>query len=206
MLHPPASPTISISIGCRSRPTANSSRAAPVPAAKGMHYNTQDGRKLLDGTAGLWCVNAGHERDPIVAAIPARPATRLRARLQFSHPKAFELAARIAALAPGDLDHVFFGNSGRRRSIPRSRSRSPFTTCAAMPGRAADRPGARLPRRRLRRHRGRRHRLQPQHSARCCPVSITCRTPITSLTRPSPAASPSGARISRTTGAAGGAA
>jgi beta-alanine--pyruvate transaminase len=68
---------------------------------------------VLDGTAGLWCTNAGHNREPIVAAIRAQAAELDYApAFQFSHPKAFELASRVAALAPGDLDHVFFCNSG----------------------------------------------------------------------------------------------
>ena len=84
-----------------------------VVSAKDMHYVTPDGRKLIDGSAGLWCTNAGHNRDPIVAAIQAQAAELDYApAFQFAHPKAFELAARIAALAPGDLDHVFFCNSG----------------------------------------------------------------------------------------------
>jgi beta-alanine--pyruvate transaminase len=84
-----------------------------VASAKDMHYTTPDGRKLLDGSAGLWCTNAGHNRAPIVAAIQAQAAEMDYApAFQFAHPKAFELAARVAALAPGDLDHVFFCNSG----------------------------------------------------------------------------------------------
>jgi beta-alanine--pyruvate transaminase len=84
-----------------------------VVSAKDMHYVTPDGRKLLDGSAGLWCTNAGHNRDPIVAAIQAQAAEMDYApAFQFAHPKAFELASRVAALAPGDLDHVFFCNSG----------------------------------------------------------------------------------------------
>src|SRR6187399_108725 len=84
-----------------------------IVGAKDMHYIAADGRKLLDGSAGLWCTNAGHNRDPIVEAIQAQAAELDYApAFQFSHPKAFELAARIASLAPGDLDHVFFCNSG----------------------------------------------------------------------------------------------
>ena len=81
--------------------------------AKDMHYFTPEGRAVLDGTAGLWCSNAGHNRDPIVAAIK-RQAEELdyAPAFQFAHPKAFELASRIAALAPADLDRVFFCNSG----------------------------------------------------------------------------------------------
>jgi beta-alanine--pyruvate transaminase len=90
-------------------------KASPrfIARAKDMHYYTPEGRAVLDGTAGLWCTNAGHNRDPIVAAIRAQAAELDYApAFQFSHPKAFELASRVAALAPGDLDHVFFCNSG----------------------------------------------------------------------------------------------
>jgi beta-alanine--pyruvate transaminase len=90
-------------------------KAAPrlIARAKDMHYYTPDGRALIDGTAGLWCTNAGHNRAPIVEAIQAQAAELdYSPGFQFSHPKAFELASRVAALAPGDLDHVFFCNSG----------------------------------------------------------------------------------------------
>lgn len=84
-----------------------------IVRAKDMHYYTPDGRAVLDGAAGLWCCNAGHNRDPIVAAIRRQAAELDYApAFQFSHPQAFELASRVAALAPGDLDHVFFCNSG----------------------------------------------------------------------------------------------
>jgi len=84
-----------------------------IARAKDMHYFTPDGRAVLDGTAGLWCTNAGHNRDPIVAAI-AHQAEELdyAPAFQFAHPKAFELASRVSALAPADLDRVFFCNSG----------------------------------------------------------------------------------------------
>ena len=84
-----------------------------IARAKGMHYFTPDGRAVIDGLAGLWCTNAGHNRDPIVAAI-ARQAAELdyAAAFHFAHPKSFELASRVAALAPGDLNRVFFCNSG----------------------------------------------------------------------------------------------
>jgi beta-alanine--pyruvate transaminase len=84
-----------------------------VARAKDMHYFTPDGRAVLDGTAGLWCSNAGHNRDPITAAIK-RQAEELdyAPSFQFAHPKAFELASRLAALAPAGLDRVFFCNSG----------------------------------------------------------------------------------------------
>ena len=84
-----------------------------ISGAKGMHYYTPDGRAILDSAAGLWCCNAGHNRDPIVAAIQAQAAELdFSPAFQFGHPKAFTLASRIADLAPGDLDHVFFTNSG----------------------------------------------------------------------------------------------
>jgi beta-alanine--pyruvate transaminase len=88
-------------------------RPRMVARAKDMHYITPDGRKLIDGSAGLWCTNAGHNRDPIVKAIQRQAAEIDYApAFQFGHPMAFELAGRVAALAPGDLDHVFFCNSG----------------------------------------------------------------------------------------------
>ncbi len=84
-----------------------------LSSAKDMHYFTPDGRKILDASAGLWCTNAGHNRAPIVAAIQKQAAEMdFSPTFQFGHPKAFELASRIAQLAPGDLDHVFFCNSG----------------------------------------------------------------------------------------------
>ena len=81
--------------------------------AKDVHYVTPEGRSVLDGTAGLWCVNAGHCRPKIVEAIQRQAAEMDYApAFQMGHPKAFELAARLAALLPGDLDHVFYTNSG----------------------------------------------------------------------------------------------
>ncbi|MGA2895253.1 MAG: aspartate aminotransferase family protein [Xanthobacteraceae bacterium] len=81
--------------------------------AKGMHYFTPEGRAVLDGCAGLWCTNAGHNRDTIVEAIK-RQAEELdyAPAFQFATPPAFELASRVADLAPGDLNRVFFCNSG----------------------------------------------------------------------------------------------
>ena len=84
-----------------------------IVRAKDMHYYTVDGKAVMDGSAGMWCCNAGHNRAPIVEAIQSQAAELdYPPAFQFSHPKAFELASRIAALAPGDLDHVFFCNSG----------------------------------------------------------------------------------------------
>ncbi len=82
-------------------------------SARDMHYVAADGRRVLDGTAGLWCVNAGHARAPIVRAIADQAATLDYAPgFQMGHPLAFELARRVAGLTPGDLDRVFFTNSG----------------------------------------------------------------------------------------------
>ena len=82
-------------------------------AAKDMHYTTSDGRQVLDGTAGLWCVNAGHARPKIVEAIASQAAELDYApAFQMGHPKAFELANRLVDLAPEGLDHVLFTNSG----------------------------------------------------------------------------------------------
>jgi beta-alanine--pyruvate transaminase len=84
-----------------------------IARAKGMHYYTPQDRAVLDGTAGLWCTNAGHNRDPVVAAIAQQAETLDYApAFQFAHSKSFELASRVAALAPADLDRVFFCNSG----------------------------------------------------------------------------------------------
>ena len=81
--------------------------------AEGMYYWTADGRKVLDGFAGLWCCNAGHCRKPITEAIQKQAAVMDYApAFQMGHPLAFELANRIVDLAPGQLDHVFFCNSG----------------------------------------------------------------------------------------------
>jgi beta-alanine--pyruvate transaminase len=82
-------------------------------AAEGMHYTSHDGRRVLDGISGLWCCNAGHGRATIVEAIQRQAAELdFAPPFQMGHPKAFELASRIAALLPGDLARVFFTNSG----------------------------------------------------------------------------------------------
>ena len=82
-------------------------------AAEGMYYRDADGRKVLDAISGLWCVNAGHGRRSIVQAIQRQAAEMDYApSFHFAHPKVVTLAARVAALAPKGLDHVFFCNSG----------------------------------------------------------------------------------------------
>ena len=81
--------------------------------AEGMYYRDADGREILDGTSGLWCVNAGHARPKIVEAIAAQ-AKKLdyAPAFQMGHPGAFELAARLVTYMPPGIDHVFFTNSG----------------------------------------------------------------------------------------------
>jgi len=82
-------------------------------AAKDMHYTTSDGRQVLDGTAGLWCCNAGHARPKIVEAVAAQTAELDYApAFQMGHPKAFELANRLIDIAPDNMEHVFYTNSG----------------------------------------------------------------------------------------------
>ena len=84
-----------------------------LAGAKDMHYTTTDGRKVLDGTAGLWCVNAGHCRPRITEAIQRQAAELDYApAFQMGHPIVFELANRLVDIAPDGMDHVFFTNSG----------------------------------------------------------------------------------------------
>jgi len=82
-------------------------------SAEGMHYTAADGHKVLDGTGGLWCVNAGHCRPEIVEAI-RRTAGELdfAPTFQLAHPLAFEAASKLALLMPEGLDRIFFTNSG----------------------------------------------------------------------------------------------
>ncbi len=84
-----------------------------IVGADGMYFKTSDGRDLLDGIAGLWCCNAGHNRPRIVKAIQKQASELDYApAFQMGHPKQFELASRLAALIPGDLNRIFFTNSG----------------------------------------------------------------------------------------------
>jgi len=81
--------------------------------AQGMHYWTADGREVLDGVAGLWCVNAGHGRREITEAVTKQLSTmEFAPTFQMGHPIAFELANRLAKIAPAGLDRIFFTNSG----------------------------------------------------------------------------------------------
>ncbi len=82
-------------------------------SAKNMHYQTSDGREVLDGTAGLWCVNAGHCRPKITEAIQQQAAELDYApAFQMGHPIAFEFANRLVDIAPQGMEHVFYTNSG----------------------------------------------------------------------------------------------
>ncbi len=82
-------------------------------SAKGMHYTNAEGGKVLDGTAGLWCCNAGHSDPRVVEAVSNQISEMDYApAFQMGHPKVFELAARVSAMLPNGLDHVFFTNSG----------------------------------------------------------------------------------------------
>src|SRR5688572_17108031 len=96
--------------------TANKAfKKAPrlLASAQGMYYIDVDGNRILDGSAGLWCVNAGHCREPIVRAIQEAAATLdFAPGFQMGHPASFALAERVSEMLPGDLDHVFFSNSG----------------------------------------------------------------------------------------------
>jgi beta-alanine--pyruvate transaminase len=96
--------------------TANRAfKATPrmLARAEGMLYFTQDGHEVIDGTAGLWCVNAGHGRREITEAIQKQAATMdFAPAFQMGHPIAFQAASRLAEITPDGLDHVFFTNSG----------------------------------------------------------------------------------------------
>ncbi len=78
-----------------------------------MYFITPDGRKVIDASSGLFCVNAGHTREPIVKAIQeAAQGLDYAPPFQYGHPEQFRLSAQLALLAPGDLDQVFYANSG----------------------------------------------------------------------------------------------
>ena len=90
-------------------------KSAPrmLVASKDMHYTTADGRQVLDGTAGLWCCNAGHCRPRITEAVQQQVGELDYApAFQMGHPLAFELANRIVDIAPDGMEHVFYTNSG----------------------------------------------------------------------------------------------
>ncbi len=84
-----------------------------IVAADGMYYTSHDGRKIMDATAGLWCVNAGHNAPRVTEAVKRQVETLdFAPHFNFGTPQAFDLATRLAGLFPAGLDHVFFTNSG----------------------------------------------------------------------------------------------
>src|SRR5579862_1707780 len=90
-----------------------------IVGAKGMYYTTEDGREILDGTAGLWCVNAGHGRAEIATAVHQQLLTLdFAPTFQMGHPLPFQLATELAKLTPAGLDRVFFTNSGSESAAP----------------------------------------------------------------------------------------
>ena len=96
--------------------TANKQfKTAPrlLKGAKGMYYTTVDDRQVIDGSAGLWCVNAGHGRAEIIEAV-RRQMTEMdfAPTFQMAHPLAFEAATRVAQVMPAGMDRIFFSNSG----------------------------------------------------------------------------------------------
>ncbi len=133
-------------------------------AAEGMHYTTSDGRQVLDGTAGLWCCNAGHCRPRITAAIAEQAAEMDYApAFQMGHPKAFELANRLVGMAPEGMEHAFFTNSGSEAVETALKIAIAYQRANGRGhADAADRPRARLSRGEFRRHLGGRDRQQPQ--------------------------------------------
>ena len=81
--------------------------------ANGMYFTTTDNQKILDASSGLWCVNAGHGRTEITEAVTKQLTTMDYAPcFQTGHPLAFQLAERLSYMAPGDINKVFFTNSG----------------------------------------------------------------------------------------------
>jgi len=116
-MNAPNPPELSLDLAPLWKPfTANREfKAAPrlLVAAEGAYYTSHDGRKILDGTAGLWCVNAGHRRPEIVAAIKRQAeALDYAPPFQMGHPVEFEAAARLVAHAPAGFTHALFCNSG----------------------------------------------------------------------------------------------
>jgi beta-alanine--pyruvate transaminase len=84
-----------------------------VVSADGMYYKSHDGRQIMDGSAGLWCVNIGHGRTEVKDAIKAQVDTLEYApHFQFGQPLSFELAQRLSKITPDGMDRIFFTNSG----------------------------------------------------------------------------------------------
>ena len=84
-----------------------------LESAQGMYYTDTDGRQVIDGTAGLWCCNAGHGRPEITEAVSRQIAKMdFAPTFQMGHPLPFELAERLVEIAPPGMSRVFFTNSG----------------------------------------------------------------------------------------------
>ena len=132
--------------------------------ASGMYYETPEGRKVLDGVAGLWCVNAGHGRKEITRAVAEQLEVMDYApAFQIGHPAAFELANALVRIAPAGLEHVFFTNSGSESVDTALKIALAYHRVRGDAGaHAVVRPRARLSRRGLRRHQRGRHGGQSQ--------------------------------------------
>ena len=89
------------------------SRPRLLVRAKDMHYTSDDGRTILDGTAGLWCVNGGHCRQEIIDAMMQAASTLdFAPSFQMGHPLMFALAEKLGGILPEGMDTVFFSGSG----------------------------------------------------------------------------------------------
>ena len=134
-----------------------------VVRAEGMYYWNDRGEKIIDASSGLFCVAAGHGRKEIADAVH-RQLRELDFVAPFlrAHPKSFELASRIAELTPGDLNRIFFVNSGSESVDTAMKVALAYHQARGQAGRTMFVVArARLPRRQLRRRRAVRHRQQP---------------------------------------------
>lgn len=105
-------------------------------SASGMFYHTPDGREVLDATAGLWCSNAGHCREPIVAAVREAAGTLdFAPTFQLGHPLAFEAASAVARIMPEGMDRVFFTNSGSESADTALKMALAYQRAVGQPGR-----------------------------------------------------------------------
>ena len=134
-------------------------------AAEGMHYTTHDGRQVLDGNGRSVGASMPGMGD-VGSSTPSenrRPSSTMRRRSRWGHPRAFEFASRLADLAPADLDHVFFTNSGSESCDTALKIALAFHRVRGeghrqrLIGRERG-----IPRCRVRRHLGRRDHQQPQ--------------------------------------------
>ena len=111
-----------------------------LASANGMYYRDGDGREILDGTAGLWCVNAGHNRRPIVEAIQKQAAVLdFAPSFNLAHPLAFAFAEKLAGVLPYDLKRVFYTNSGSESADTALKIALAYQRARARDAHAADR-------------------------------------------------------------------